>query len=152
MATVRLTVGPADHGRKMTLDELRDAEEEPGYCYELARGVLEVTEVPNDPHWQIVSNIQALFYDYKNRHPGLIQRVGGGGECRVWVPEMASGRNPDVAVVFKGTPKDDRARQPPSLVGEVVSPGGEAALPDQRDEYLTFGVVEYWIVDPGDAA
>ena len=57
MATVQLRIGPADHGRRMTLEEYRDAEEEPGYRYELARGVLEVTQVPNDPHGQIVSNL-----------------------------------------------------------------------------------------------
>ena len=57
MATSRPGLGPADHGRTMTLEEFRDAEEEPGYRYELARGVLEVTEVPNDPHGQIVCNL-----------------------------------------------------------------------------------------------
>ena len=50
MSTLATRIGPADHGRAMTLEEFRDAEEEPGYRYELARGVLEVTEVPNDPH------------------------------------------------------------------------------------------------------
>ena len=58
MATTRIQIGPADHGRRMTLDEFREAEEEPGYRYELARGVLEVTEVPNDPHGQIVDNLR----------------------------------------------------------------------------------------------
>ena len=59
MPTTRLRIGPADHGRRMTLDEFREADEEPGSRYELARGVLEVTEVPNDPHWQVVRNLQA---------------------------------------------------------------------------------------------
>ena len=48
MATTTIRIGPADHGRTMTLEEFREADEEPGYRYELARGVLEVTEVPND--------------------------------------------------------------------------------------------------------
>ena len=39
-----LRVGLADHGRTMTLEEFREAEEEDGYRYELARGVLEVGE------------------------------------------------------------------------------------------------------------
>ena len=46
MATIATRIGPADHGRAMTLEEFREAEEEEGYRYELARGVLEVTEVP----------------------------------------------------------------------------------------------------------
>jgi len=53
MATVNLRIGPADNGRRMTLDEFREAEEQPGYLYELARGVLEVTEVPGDDHGKI---------------------------------------------------------------------------------------------------
>ena len=55
MATVNaIRIGPADHGRRMSLEEFREAEEEEGYRYELARGVLEVTYVPSDPHGLIV--------------------------------------------------------------------------------------------------
>src|SRR5205823_3158781 len=74
---IRIRIGPADHGRAMTLEEFREAEEEEGYCYELARGVLEVTEVPNDPHWQIISNLQGLFHLHRVAHPGIILRIGG---------------------------------------------------------------------------
>ena len=38
MSTTRIQIGPADHGRRMTLDEFREADEEPGYRYELAGG------------------------------------------------------------------------------------------------------------------
>ncbi len=56
MSTVAssIRIGPADHGRLMTLDEFLEAEEEQGYRYELARGVLEATQVPNDTHGLIV--------------------------------------------------------------------------------------------------
>jgi Uma2 family endonuclease len=132
----------------MTLEEFREAEEEPGYRYELARGVLEVTEVPNDPHGQIVSNLHSAFYRYKDQYPGVIRRIGGGGEFRLWVPEMASGRNPDVAIVFRDAPKDHRGRRRPALVVEVVSDGGEDRdYRTKREEYWAFGVQEYWIVD-----
>ena len=58
VATVTpLRIGPADQGRTMTLEEFREAEETGGYRYELARGVLEVTEVPNDPHGVVVCNL-----------------------------------------------------------------------------------------------
>ena len=51
MATVAppKTIGLADRGRAMTLEEFLEAEETEGYRYELARGVLEVSEVPDDP-------------------------------------------------------------------------------------------------------
>jgi Uma2 family endonuclease len=149
MATVRTRIGPADHGRRMSLEEFRETEEEPGYCYELARGVIEVTEVPNDPHGQIVSNIQGLVHYYKKTHPGVIRRIGGSGEFRLWVAEMISGRNPDLAVSFMGTPKDERGRRPPGLVAEVVSERGEYRdYQEKREEYWTYGIREYWIVDP----
>ncbi len=150
MATTTIRIGPADQGRAMTLEEFRDAEEEPGYRYELARGVLEVTEVPNDPHGQIVWNLYGLFHLTPAAHPGTIHRIGGGaGEFRLWMPGMISGRNPDVAVVLRGTPKDDRGRRPPVLAIEVVSQGGEARdYETKRQEYLVYGLREYWIVDP----
>jgi len=149
MATLRTQIGPADHGRKMTLDEFREAEEQPGYCYELAGGVLEVTEVPNDSHWQVVDNLHEAISTHRRQHPGSILRIGRGSDCRVWVPGMISGRNPDLAVVLPGTPPDDRGRRPPSLVAEVVSEGGESRdYQAKRVEYLTSGVREYWIVDP----
>src|SRR5580693_5088727 len=106
MATTRIQIGPTDHGRRMTLEEFREADEERGYRYELARGVLEVTEVPDDPHGQIVHNVSQAVGLYHRQHPGLILRIGGAGEFRLWVPQMISGRNPDLAIVLRGTPKD----------------------------------------------
>ncbi len=149
MATTRIQIGPADHGRRMTLDEFREAEEEPGYRYELARGVLEVTEVPNDPHGQIVHNLNQAVSLYHRQHLGLILRIGGAAEFRLWVPAMISGRNPDLAIVLRETPKDERGRRPPSLVAEVVSERGEDRdYVEKRQEYLIFGIREYWIIDP----
>jgi Uma2 family endonuclease len=149
MSTVKIRIGPADNGRRMTLEEFREAEEEEGYRYELARGVLEVTQVPNDPHGQIVDNLHHAVTTYRDQHPGLIRRVGGAGEFRLWVDAMSSGRNPDLAIVFEGTPKDDRGRRRPSWVAEVVSKRGEDRdYVKTREEYLTFGIQEYWIIDP----
>ena len=56
MATVTtpLRIGPADHGRMMSLDEFEEADFEEGYRYELARGVLEVSEIPGELHAVIV--------------------------------------------------------------------------------------------------
>ena len=151
MATTQFRIGPDDHGRRMTLEEFHEAEEEPGYGYELARGVLEVTEVPSDPHWQVLDNLHEVFSRYRRRHPGAILRIGHGSECLLWIPETASGRNPDLAIVLPGTAKDARGRRPPQLAVEVVSRGREAHERDyvaKREEYLTFGLREYWIVDP----
>lgn len=154
MATAELTrprIGPADDGRPMTIDEFLEAEEEGGYRYELARGVLEVSEVPDDWHGDLVCWIYQLLATYMAEHPGRIHRYGGGGEFRLWMPEMVSGRHPDVAAVLAGTAPDHRGRRPPSLAMEVVSEGGRARTRDfvtKREEYLAYGLREYWILDP----
>ncbi len=51
MSTVQLRLTPADQGRRMTLVEFREAEEEEGYRFELGGGVLEVTEIPGPAHF-----------------------------------------------------------------------------------------------------
>jgi Uma2 family endonuclease len=151
MATATLRLSHADHGRSLSLDEYLDAEVEEGYRYELARGVLEVTNVPNEPHAVIVSNLYDAIALYKQAHPGVIHHYGGGSEFHFVVPTMISGRNPDVAVALKMTPKDSRGRRPASFAAEVVSEGTEARERDyvtKREEYLEYGLSEYWIVDP----
>src|SRR6185437_7276110 len=82
-------------------------------------------------------------------HPGLIHRYGGAGEVQLLLPAMISGRNPDVAVVLRGTPGDDRRRRPPVLAAEVVSAGGETRdHVTKKEDYLVYGLREYWIIDP----
>ena len=150
VATSTIRIGPADHGRSMSLEEFLEAEEEEGYRYELARGVLEVTLVPDDPHGLVVWNLLAAIAVYSRAHPRIIYRAGGGSEFRLWLPAMISGRNPDVAVALCGTPKDWRGRRRPSLAFEVVSEGREGHERDyvtKRAEYLAYGLLEYWIVD-----
>jgi len=151
MATVNLRIGPADNGRRMTLEEFREAEEQPGYLYELARGVLEVTEVPGDDHGKIVDNLHEAFSKYRSVHPGLIHRIGHGSDIRLIIPELESDRHPDLAVVFRNFTRMYRDRQRPDLVVEIVSHGRRAKQRDyeeKREEYLELGIREYWIVDP----
>jgi Uma2 family endonuclease len=135
----------------MTLDEFLDADETPGHRYELARGVLEVTEVPNDPHGDIVWFLISAISQHDREHPGLIHRAGEASGFRLWMPGMESGRNPDIAVVLRNAPRDHRGRRVPALAMEVVSEGEEAHRRDyltKREEYLAYGLFEYWIIDP----
>ena len=101
MATVTtpLRIGPADHGRTMTLEEFLDADVEEGYRYELARGVLEVNEVPNDPHGGVVCNLYRAVGRYRRatsgHHPPLRRRQrvpasGSPGSSRAGIPTWAS--------------------------------------------------------------
>jgi Uma2 family endonuclease len=149
VTTLRLT--PADNGRRLTLDAFLDAEEQPGHRYELAQGVLEVTQVPDEPHGNLVWFLVQALVRYADDHRGRIQRVGEASSFRLWLPGMVSGRNPDLAVVLENAPRDHRNRRVPALAFEVVSEGAEARHRDyvtKRAEYLAYGLFEYWIVDP----
>lgn len=152
MATItRRVVGPADHGQRMTLDEFVEAEFQEGWLYELARGAVDVTEVPGFSHGWIVRRIARLFDHYDETHPGLIQYLAGGGECRMRLPGMQSDRHPDQAVYLNPKPPGPRiwTRWVPHIVVEIVSAGGENRdYVEKRDEYLRAGVQEYWILDP----
>src|SRR5947209_20577941 len=99
MATVRTRIGPADQGRKMTLEEFWEAEEQPGYLYELARGVLEVSEVPGESHYQVVDNLHEAFSTHRRRYPNLILRVGRGSDVQYIIPDLHTARHPDLAAV-----------------------------------------------------
>jgi Uma2 family endonuclease len=147
--TAPLRIGPADHGRRMTLQEFLDADVEEGYRYELARGVLEVNQVANDPHGFVVCNLYRAVGRYEAQHPRVIYRFGGGNEFQFLLPGMISGRNPDLGVVLYGFPRDWRGRRVAALAAEVVSRGSiERDYRIKREEYLAYGLLEYWIVDP----
>jgi Uma2 family endonuclease len=149
--TTRTRIGPADAGRRMSLDEFIEAESEEGWLYELARGVIVVTEVPAPNHGRIAHRLARLFGRYEDAHPGVIDYVAGGGECRLRLPGMQSDRHPDQAV-YLDPPPNGRApweRWVPHIVVEVVSEGSEERdHVETREEYLRAGVTEYWILDP----
>jgi Uma2 family endonuclease len=151
MATTTRHIGPADHGQKMTLDDFIEADFEDGWLYELARGVIDVTEVPGPHHGRIVRRFARLFIVYDMEHPGIIDYQAGGGECRLRLPGMQSDRHPDQAVYLNPEPKGPRpwTRWIPHIVVEIVSEGGEARdYVEKREEYLRNGISEYWILDP----
>ena len=149
MASTQIRIGPADHGRRMTLDEFREADEEPGHRYELARGVLEVNAIPKTPHRRVVSTLFSLAAIYQREHPGVIDYFGGGTEVRIWKPGMDMARHPDFGIVFLNAPLDEVGDIRPYLVAEVVSRSSQARdYRDKRQDYLDYGVPEYWIVDP----
>src|SRR5882672_10713047 len=76
-------VGPDDHGRHMTLGEFASAEAVAGYQYELARGVVEVTNIPGFLHHFLVRRLNTAITLYDHAHPGVIFSVGGGAEAKL---------------------------------------------------------------------
>ena len=79
----------------------------------------------------------------------VILRIGGGNEFQFVLPGLISGRNPDLGVVLRGAPRDWRGRRMAALAAEVVSRGSiDRDYVTKREEYLAYGLMEYWIVDP----
>jgi Uma2 family endonuclease len=147
----RPTVGPDRHGLAMAFEEFIEAEFEEGWLYELARGIVIVTQVPAPEHGGVVDRITELFVVYRIANRQRIKYRAGGGECRLRLPGMKSDRHPDQAVYLNPRPKGPHVwtRWVPQIVVEVVSESGEDRdYVAKREEYLLIGVLEYWILDP----
>jgi len=153
IARQRAQIGPQDDGRRMSLEEFRDMPGEPGYRYELGRGVVQVAPIPNLSHGLIIQAIDEQIYAWRGTHPGVVSYYAGGEGAKVELPVLVSERHPDRSIYATPAPPDEQPwdRWTPSITIEVVSPRPDAAQRDyveKREEYLALGVLEYWIVDP----
>jgi Uma2 family endonuclease len=150
MSTATIKIGPADHGRRMSLADFEHVEVEEGHLYELGRGVIIVSDVPNPRHLAQVNALKFQLFSYAVAHPGRLYGMLSGSECKILVAEQESERHPDLAV-YKTPPGDDSDvwwSWVPEIVIEVTSPGSaQRDYQEKRDEYLRFGVQEYWMVD-----
>jgi Uma2 family endonuclease len=150
--TTRTTIiGPADHGRRMSLDEFNHAEGQEGYLYELSRGVITVTDVPHPRHFAVVIVIRRQLAAYDLAHPGRIYGIGSGSECKILITGLQSERHPDITIYKTPPPRgvdDVWAHWVRAIVIEVVSRSSRHRDYEEKpEEYLRFGVREYWIVD-----
>jgi Uma2 family endonuclease len=143
-------VGPADHGRRMTLDRFDRAIGQEGYLYELNKGVIEVVNVPHPKHLGQVQALRNQFVLYQETHPGLINAVAGSNEAKILIAADQSERHPDLSIYLSPAPdvSDVWSVWVPEIVIEVVSQtSNKRDYEDEPPEYLKFGVNEYWIVD-----
>jgi Uma2 family endonuclease len=151
MGTTTIKLTPADHGRRMSLADFEHAEVQEGKLYELGRGVVVVSDVPNPPHFAQLNAIRKQLVLYDATHPGRIAMIGGGAECKILVPELESERHPDLTLYKTPPPSADSAAWRdwvPEVVVEIVSPGSEQRdYHEKSEEYLAFGVREYWVFD-----
>jgi Uma2 family endonuclease len=153
MSIATKRIGPSDHGKRMRLADFEHAEVEPGYIYELGRGVIVVSDVPSQDHFAIVDALRGLLYVYKSRHPEVIQHIAAGSDCKLLTQDFESERHPDIAVYKTAAPDPEEDDDPwrlwvPELVIEVVSPrSGQRDYEEKPEEYLAIGVHEYWIID-----
>lgn len=150
--SAKITIGPRDHGRKMTLKKFEFAEGKEGHLYELARGYIVVSEVPNYPHTSITAFVRNCLIKHQLENPTAIHMILEGGSNKLVVPDWESEHHPDLAV-YLTKPKGRRDHTLwrswiPELTIEVVSEGSrDRDYTEKRDEYWTLGVKEYWIVD-----
>src|SRR5688572_26453217 len=149
MTRLLTRIGPADNGRRMSLEEFEHAEGEPGHSYELSKGVIIVMDVPAFPHLAQFDALRDQLVVYKVQHPNRIRYLVGGGEGKVLLESLGSEQHPDLAV-YRNPPEEpgNWATWVPEIVVEIVSPSSRQRDYDEKpDEYLQFGVREYWIVD-----
>jgi Uma2 family endonuclease len=93
---------------------------------------------------------QLSRYDHAN--PGVLWGYCGGSECKILVDPFQSERHPDLAVYKTSPPTNDDSVWSiwvPEIVIEVVAPNSvERDYHEKPEEYLAFGVREYWVIDP----
>src|SRR5690242_7570711 len=98
MPTTTIKLTPADHGRHMSLADFAHVEVQEGRLYELSRGVVTVSDVPNPPHLAQVMAIRRQFNAYDLSYPTRIHTIASGGECKIPVEGLESERHPDLAI------------------------------------------------------
>jgi len=145
-------IGPQHQGHKMPLRTFEFAEVEPGYNYELARGFIVVSGIPDFYHGGQVDVIDYCLQVYRASNPGVIYRVCSGADCKLIVDRWESERHPDRAVYLSrpAGKKNDKTWRTwiPDVIVEVVSARSvDRDYVEKREEYWDLGVKEYWIVD-----
>jgi Uma2 family endonuclease len=152
MSKIVVKIGPSDHGKPMSLDDFDRAEVQEGYRYELGRGVIVVSDLPGRRHRAQWKEIHRQVSVYQVTFPDVIDTLATGDVCKILVPPLDSERHPDL-LIYK-TSEDDIEEEAvwrtwiPEVVVEIVSLGSELRdYVEKREEYLRFGIKEYWIVD-----
>jgi hypothetical protein len=152
LLNTKLQIGPHDQGRKMSLKRFEFAEVQNGHIYELARGIIVVSDVPAFSHMRQVSTVRRRFTRYQDKYPDRIYEILGTMECKLLVWDFASERHPDLAI-YLAAPRGSKDRTLwrrwiPEVVVEVVSPSSvDRDYVTKREEYWALGIKECWIVD-----
>lgn len=121
-----------------------------GNRYEVIEGVLYMSRAPGLTHQRVMTAIIAGFVRYFDQNPI--------GEILVTPGVMLSdfdGVIPDLVFISHQRRDEiasgERVTGAPEIVIEIVSPGADNERRDRvvkRQLYGTYGVKEYWVVDP----
>jgi Uma2 family endonuclease len=136
----------------ITVADLDDFPDDDGNRYELIEGELLVSCAPGLPHQLVLQNLQGELYIFLKRHPIGKAAPGAGAVFSNFdavIPDLVFVSNERWDQIVA----DARFVAAPDLVIEIVSPGRQNRRRDldlKKRLYGTYGVQEYWIVDPED--
>ena len=152
MSRTVVQVGPADHGKRMSLEDFDHAEGLEGHLYELSKGVITVMDVPDHKHFALMNAARKQLVVYDFNHPGFIYAIGGGSDSKILLSTEQSERHPDLSVYLSAPDPDEEGKfwtdWVPDIAVEIVSRSSRHRdYVEKREEYLKFGVREYWILD-----
>jgi hypothetical protein len=82
----------------MSLDDFDEAIAQEGYLYELNKGVIEVSGLPQPDHAMQIQELRDQLVQYRLANPGTIAMIGGGGEAKMLIGPAQSERHPDLSV------------------------------------------------------
>jgi Uma2 family endonuclease len=145
-----ISIGPEDHGRRMTLERFDRAAARDDRLFELNKGIIEMVDVPHPRHFAQLQSVRNQLVLHQESHPGTIHAVTGSTESKVLIASTQSERHPDLSVYLSAPPdvEDVWSLWVPEIVIEIVSPSSSRRdYHDKPAEYLEFGIDEYWIID-----
>jgi Uma2 family endonuclease len=158
MATVTI-LGPADHGRPMSLEDFESYAAEEGYRYELIDGRVYVSPQPDMPQNSIEVWLHQQLFLYSMARPDVINYLTT--KARIFVPgrKRTTCPEPDLAA-YHDFPTHLSIRQrrwqdhTPILVAEIVSDDDpDKDLVRNVELYLQVpSIREYWVIDPREDA
>ncbi len=152
--TTALKLGPADHGRKLSLQEYLSGDYQEGYKYELIDGGLYVSPLPNPPQNVIEEWLGFLLATYTRQNQAVANYcthkarviVPGRDDVTTPEPDLTLFHNFPLHLPFREI-RWENAR--PILVVEILSEDDpEKDLVRNVELYLQVPTIrEYWIID-----
>jgi Uma2 family endonuclease len=138
---------------RLTVDDL-SALPDDGKRYELIEGELLVSRAPRLEHQAITMNLGIALGNYLKQNPvGKIYPTPGVifSDFDAVIPDLVFISHERLDEISE----DGRLVGAPEIVIEILSPGAENEKRDRqikRQLYRKYGVKEYWIIDPENAA
>ena len=109
-----------------------------------------MSNVPKLNHGKQVEELRDQLVVYKHQNPGVIEYLSAGSDAKLMIASSDSERHPDLLIYCSPAPEmqDPWWDWIPEIVIEVVSDSSRKRdYEDKPEEYLEFGVREYWIID-----